>query len=122
MAKAAAPQSPATKTVEAGGQTYTVFFGTYAFRHLEKALGKPASELVEVLQGSLSIETMILLVQAGLARHHGDVGEVEACDVMDALGGVDGIGDLFAEAMPEPEADGPANGGKDAPGKTKAAR
>ena len=97
----------------AGGKTYTFRVGTNEMVDLEAKLG-----VVNILKafsdGKVGMAGLRTLAQIGLSRHHKDLSEEEAGDIVDEIGGFKKITEMMAcslaeirgEPVPKPEAAG----------------
>lgn len=114
--------------IEAGGKTYTLCFNARTIAMLEREFGrlegKPLVGTERVMSyltsaDQIGITVMSLWLWAGLRRHHKEVTQAEAEDLVLLAGGAPKLFPIFVEALrlafPEPEGDerppGPDQGG-----------
>lgn len=98
--------------VSVGGKTYSFRYGMNTLVVLEDKLGcKTIQEVMaRINPGRLSFRDLRLLIQAGLYKHHPDVSEEQAGELMDEMGGVEGTLERIMQALqtsfpdPDPEA------------------
>ncbi|MCL4822036.1 MAG: gene transfer agent family protein [Vicinamibacteria bacterium] len=99
--------------VTVGAQTYSFRYGMNTLVVLEERLGcTTIYELMARLTPTrLSFRDLRVLIQAGLYKHHPDVSEEQAGELMDEMGGVEGTLERIMQALqasfPEPD---PAEG------------
>lgn len=87
---------------EADGTPYTLRFDFNALCALEAELGGDIASLAA--GGAAKAATLRTMVRIGLARHHGDMTDAQAGDVIDGVGlaaMTDFVGRAFEAAFPE---------------------
>ena len=71
---------------EAEGKRYTFVLGTYAQAHLQRRTGVPTFKFFGRKPEEWGADDMLALFHAGLVRHHKDLTEESAADLMDVIG------------------------------------
>jgi Phage tail tube protein, GTA-gp10 len=92
--------------LEAGGTRYTFVLGTYALAALERRMRTPWTRIFKrAADGEWGIDDVLAIVHCGLLRHHRQMTEEQAADLIDQVG-LDGINKLIGEAvrLMQPEA------------------
>jgi hypothetical protein len=97
--------------LEVGGKRYTFVLGTYALAAVERRMKMPWTKLFKrAADGDWGMNEILAITHAGLLRHHRDMTEEQAADLIDAAG-VERIVDLIGEAMKLMQPEGGVNGG-----------
>lgn len=98
----------------ADGKDYIFRLGTNEMVKLEKML-RVENALEEFGKGKLGLSGLRTMTYVGLSRHHPDLTEEEAGDIIDEIGGFEALSKLIEESMgalivegkdPKPEAAG----------------
>jgi len=82
---------------EAAGKSYKFVLGSYGLAALERRQNKSISKIFDRKDGDFGVDDILAIFHAGLLRHHG-LSEVEASDVLDAIGHAE-AGRVVSEAV-----------------------
>jgi hypothetical protein len=107
-------------SLEVGGKTYMLVLGTYALAALERRKQMPWPQLIKrVGEGQAGYDDILAMFHCGLLRHHRQITEEQAADMIDAVGietAVKVIGEALKLSMPQGDGDGPASENPTKPG------
>lgn len=73
-------------TIKADGKSYTFVLGAYGLAMLHRKTGVPTGKYFNRPEEEWGFDDILSVFQAGLKRHHGDVSDEEASDIIDCLG------------------------------------
>lgn len=93
----------------AGGENYTFRWGTNATALLEQKCGEPAPKFFQRSFKDGSINDLRLVMFCGLSRHHKNLTLEQVGDLIDELGGADGVTEIFGRAFEREDANKSAN-------------
>lgn len=80
--------------LKAGDDTYTLRFGTNEMVELEEKYGS-----LEAFKGSTGVKDVRFALTVGLRRHHPEITEADVGDLMDKVGGMEGVITFINEAF-----------------------
>jgi len=98
-----------------GERKYTLVLGTYALAAIERRLKMPWAKVMQrATEGYWGIDETLAAFAAALLRHHRDISEEKAADLIDQAG-IEAISEALAEAIKLMQApSGNGGGGQEA--------